>query len=262
MLTRYPELESELKLEFEPIVNDRPKRFSRAQIEQYNEQGFMDPVRLLNDDELKRVQKYFRENEAAMAEKNKDEFIALHHEMAGLYDITTKRLTVEYLNDLIGPNVVCHTSQFINKPPGQTQGGDHHQDATFNALDARCVVVWLAVEDADAENGCMWFIPGTHKLGVVECTKGHHVVNPRQYGKEIPCEVKAGYGVFMSDLLMHSSPANRSKDRYRPGYTCSYVAAEVEPHEEIERWTVQCSGTDVDGWWKAHARPAGARLFE
>src|SRR5690349_15931295 len=112
MLTRYPELEPELKLEFEPIVNDRPRRFSRAQIEQYNEQGFMDPVQLLNDDELKRVQKYFRENEAAMAERNKDKFVALHHEMPGLYDITTKRSTVEYLNDLIGPNVVCHTSQF------------------------------------------------------------------------------------------------------------------------------------------------------
>ena len=89
--------------------------------------------------------------------------------MPGLYDVVTYPRTVDHLRDLLGPDVICHTSEYVNKQPGQTSGGSYHQDATFNAVDARCVVVWVAIEDADMENGCMWFIPGSHKGGVVEC---------------------------------------------------------------------------------------------
>ena len=107
----------------------------------------------------------------------------------------------------------------------------------------------------------MWFIPGSHKLGVVECDTSHFVVDPLRYGREIPCEVPAGHGVFMSDLLMHSSPPNRSQNRFRPGFTATYAAAAIQPHEQINRWAVQCSGTDPHRYWQPHPRPAGAKLF-
>ena len=156
---------------------------------------------------------------------------------------------------------MAHISAFINKPPQQERGGSYHQDATFNAMDARSVIIWLAVEDADEENGCMWFIPGSHVHGVVECDENHSVIDPSQYGQGVPCEVPAGYGVFMSDLLMHSSPPNRAKDRCRPGFTTSYASAEVRPHNKSNRWAVQCSGTDSNGYWKPHPRPEGPKLF-
>ena len=32
-------------------------------------------------------------------------------------------------------------------------------------LEIRCFVtgIWIALEDAKIENGCLWFIPGSHK---------------------------------------------------------------------------------------------------
>jgi len=263
MLTRYPTLDSVLNLQFEPVINEAPRAFTRAQMDEFNREGFIRPVPLFTGDALRRLQEFFRENEPIMKQMREQagKFISMHHLLPGLYDVVAWSRTVNYLRDLLGPDVICHASEFINKPPQQTKGGNHHQDATFNAVDARCVIVWIAIQDADVENGCMWFIPGSHKRGVVECDTSHYVLDPLQYGREIPCEAPAGHGVFMSDLLMHSSPANRSANRYRPAFTASYAPAALEPHEQIHRWAVQCAGSDPRGLWKPHARPAGAKLF-
>lgn len=257
MLTRYPHLDDVLDLQFYPVQNSEPTSFTTAQIEQFNHQGFIDPIPLFENDALADLQAYFRHHEVDLRrmKEEADGFVSLHHRVPTLYDLVGCARTVAHLQDLVGPNVICFISSLINKPPEQTQGGSFHQDATFNAVDARSVIVWLAIEDADAENGCMNFIPGSHKVGVVECDANHYVVNPAQYGPAIPCAVKAGYGVFMSDLLMHSSPPNRSKDRWRPGFTATYTTAEVEPHESANRWAVQCSGQDQHGRWRPHGRP-------
>ena len=259
MLTRYPHLDTVLDLQYTPVVNDNPRAFTPAQIEQYNDKGFVDPMPLFEGDELKQLQRFFHDNEAGMEQMKKDAkgFISLHNRIPELYDVVAHPRTVGYLQDLIGPDIVCHISDFINKPPDQTEGGSFHQDATFNAMDARSAIVWIALADVDVENGCMWFIPGSHKTGVVECDTNHYVIDPSAYGQEIPCEVPAGHGVFMSDLLMHSSPPNKSKDRFRPGFTATYISAEVQPHEQANRWAVQCSGVDSQGYWHPHPRPTG-----
>ena len=257
MLTRYPHLDDVLDLRFHPVQNSESASFTPAQIEQFNHQGFIDPIPLFEDDALADLQAYVRHHEVDL-QRMKDEangFVSLHHCVPALYDLVGSARTVAHLQDLIGPNVICFISDLINKPPGQTQGGSFHQDATFNAVDARSVIIWLAIEDADADNGCMNFIPGSHKGGAVECDTNHYVVDPAKYGAAIPCEVPAGYGVFMSDLLMHSSPPNRSEDRWRPGFTATYTAAEVQPHDTVTQWAIQCSGEDVHGRWRPHRRP-------
>ncbi len=42
-----------------------------------------------------------------------------------------------------------------------------HQDATFLWMDGvlKVMGLWIALEDATEENGCLWFIPGSHKGG-------------------------------------------------------------------------------------------------
>ncbi|EGW14162.1 Phytanoyl-CoA dioxygenase domain-containing protein 1 [Cricetulus griseus] len=44
-----------------------------------------------------------------------------------------------------------------------------HQDATFLYTEppGRVLGVWIAIEDATLENGCLWFIPGSHTRGLV-----------------------------------------------------------------------------------------------
>lgn len=55
----------------------------------------------------------------------------------------------------MGPNSSC---------PGGPAAVTSHQDATFLYTEplGRVLGVWIALEDATLENGCLWFIPGSH----------------------------------------------------------------------------------------------------
>src|SRR6185312_9267607 len=69
----------------------------------------------------------------------------------------------------IGPNIALFASHYISKPPFTGQEVLWHQDGGYWPLEPMEVVtLWLAVDRADPENGCMRVIPGTHKLNLIE----------------------------------------------------------------------------------------------
>lgn len=62
--------------------------------------------------------------------------------------------------------VICQ-SMYIFKQPGI--GGEvvPHQDSTYLYTSPHKLLgMWLALEDATLENGCLWFIPESHKDGI------------------------------------------------------------------------------------------------
>ena len=67
--------------------------------------------------------------------------------------------------DLQKPAVV--QSMVIFKQPHFGGEVNSHQDSTFlHTSPMRLYGVWIALEDADLENGCLWFAPGTHTTGI------------------------------------------------------------------------------------------------
>ena len=88
--------------------------------------------------------------------------------MAGIWDIATDPRILDHVEDIVGPDIVCWASAILSKKPGDTREVPWHQDASFWKLTpARTVTVWLAIDDADAENAAMRFIPGTHGKGAI-----------------------------------------------------------------------------------------------
>ncbi|MCE9592295.1 MAG: phytanoyl-CoA dioxygenase family protein [Planctomycetes bacterium] len=257
MLTGFPELA--LDLTFRPVANDHPVHFTRAQIDAYNRAGYVTGIPLFDGSRLAGIQEFFARSKERLTPTG-PVFEAFHHEVPDLYDVVTDARLTDHLVDLLGPDVVCHTSQFIRKEPGEMFDVRWHQDSSYNPMDARCVVVWIAIEDADVENGCMWFIPGSHTLGQLDFDEkdGHRVAEAERCGPETPIELKAGHAVFFSDLLLHRSPGNRSPLRARPGLTATYNSASVRMHRDKGRWAVLCRGRDTAGLWKLHPRPGGA----
>src|SRR5918992_766169 len=58
-------------------------------------------------------------------------------------------------------------SMYIFKQPRIGGEVTCHQDATFLYTEPLSVTgLWFALEDANVENGCLWAIPGGHKLGL------------------------------------------------------------------------------------------------
>jgi non-heme Fe2+,alpha-ketoglutarate-dependent halogenase len=253
MKTMYPELD--LDLTFHPVVCDTPRRLTRAQIHQYNEQGFISNLTLLQGGAIAAAQDFFQRSRKELTPSGL--FQSFHHLTPELYDIVTSPILAEYLQDLLGPDIVCHVSQYICKAPGDDMRVVWHQDASFNPMDARCVVVWTAIDEAVIENGCMWFIAGSHRRGALECLEaGHEVPNADEYGPSVPIELKAGEAVLFSDLLLHSSPGNRSTHMRRGGLTATYAGADLVPTLGRKTWSVLCCGEDPDNHWQVHPRPS------
>lgn len=112
-------------------------------------------------------------------------------------------------------------SMVILKPPGIGGEVSAHQDATFLYTDPVTVTgFWFALEDATVENGCMWGLPGGHRLGLKRRFRrsGDGVVfdeldpiplplPPEGY---VPLEAPKGTLVMLDGLLPHWSAANRS----------------------------------------------------
>lgn len=94
-----------------------------------------------------------------------------------------------------------------------------HQDAgyTNTAADAlRMMNVWVPLVPANEENGCMQFIPESHRLGVVGHQKEEFYLQihqeylaPRMYSA-IQIETMPGDAVIFSNLLFHRGLPNRS----------------------------------------------------
>lgn len=257
-----------LDITFHPVHNVQPRRFTPEQVAHFNDQGFISGLALFQGEALRALQVYFERAKARLTDC--EPFRSYHHTEPELYDIVTNPLLVEHLQDLLGPNVVCFVSQYVCKEPGDRLEVKWHQDAAYNPVDAKSVIVWLAVTDANTENGCMWFVPGSHRAGLVDFTQlgrdvdisgGARVVNNAEaYGAPIPIELKAGQAVFFSDLLLHHSLGNRSANRSRGGFTMTFTSADVTPRLSDEfnvtnEESVLCSGRDAANNWKHNPRP-------
>ncbi|OAY29239.1 phytanoyl-CoA dioxygenase [Manihot esculenta] len=109
-------------------------------------------------------------------------------------------------------------SMYIFKQPGI--GGEvvPHQDNSFLYTEpTTCTGLWLALEDATIQNGCLWAIPGSHKNGLVRrFLRGEQGVYfdrsfPSYDQKDfVPIEVKAGSLVIIHGDLIHQSFENQS----------------------------------------------------
>ncbi|XP_043846278.1 phytanoyl-CoA dioxygenase domain-containing protein 1 isoform X2 [Dromiciops gliroides] len=89
------------------------------------------------------------------------------------FDPVFKRIThspqVQELVKSLGLEVpVVVQSMYIFKQPHFGGEVTPHQDATFLHTEplGRVLGIWIALEDSTLENGCLWFIPGSHTGGI------------------------------------------------------------------------------------------------
>ncbi|HEU0172921.1 MAG TPA: phytanoyl-CoA dioxygenase family protein [Blastocatellia bacterium] len=131
-------------------------------------------------------------------------------------------------------------SMYIFKQPGIGGEVTCHQDATFLYTEPLSVAgFWFALEDATQENGCMWVIPGGHKLGLkkrfvraAEVGQGEMIFetlddSPWPDTAQAPLEVSQGALILLHGLLPHLSHANRSA-KSRHAYTLHVIDGACE----------------------------------
>lgn len=143
---------------------------------------------------------------------------------------------VEALTTVIGPNVKAMQSMLFLKAPGMP-GQAWHQDEYFIPTRDRSLTgVWIALDDATIDNGCLWAIPGSHRPGVVYRLEPHGddrfdfapqaVGFPHGDDDAVPVEVPAGAAIVFNGYLLHRSLPNRSPTSYRRALVNHYMSAE------------------------------------
>lgn len=259
-------------LSFKPVVNPRPKALTQTQIEQYNRDGYLSPFRMYDQAGADRNRVYFDSLLAQLkAFKDGRDTYAIngfHTHCRGIWDMVMHPQVLDLVEDLVGPDFVCWGTHFFCKIPHDPKAVPWHQDASYWPFTpARTVTVWLAIDDADLENACMRFIPGTHRVGHLAWKKTRNpavldqeIEDVEKYGFAVPIELKAGEIELHADMLAHGSPPNPS-DRRRCGLTMRYCPTSVRSVND--GWRAQailCRGLDLDNYWGRVERPEGEDL--
>lgn len=124
------------------------------------------------------------------------------------------------VDGLLGADPILFQEMALVKPPFIGSQKPWHQDNAYFSVTPLDVIlgVWIALDDAAVENGCMHVIPGAHREGAV---KHHHGFDCEIDPALLPVEravavpVPAGGAMFFYGMLPHETPPNRSPQRRR-----------------------------------------------
>lgn len=133
----------------------------------------------------------------------------------------------------MGPDIILWNSSFFAKPAVNGKKTPWHQDGEYWPLRplATCTV-WLAIDDATVENGCLKFMPGSHKVKKLRPHRTnkdpnftlHQELLESEYDdeKSAPLELEAGQMSLHDVYLLHGSEANNS-GKSRRGMTMRFM---------------------------------------
>lgn len=141
------------------------------------------------------------------------------------------------------PELVLFHDHLLSKPSGG-EDMDWHQDFSYLPLDRPDgLTLWIALDDIDSENGCLYYLFGSHHHGERRANWGlTGVDDPRASLPPLdvdpdepgaPAHTRAGWAIAHHANLWHRSPANKS-GRPRRSWALSFVSPDA-------RWAPQHS---------------------
>lgn len=128
------------------------------------------------------------------------------------------------LSGLIGRNPLLMQDMALVKPPFYGSEKPWHQDDAYfkvAPLEAVCGV-WIALDEAVADNGCMHVLRGGHHIGALRHYHGSDCeITPDRLSEKmdvrdtVAVPLQPGGAIFFSGILPHFTPPNHSAQRRR-----------------------------------------------
>lgn len=144
---------------------------------------------------------------------------------------TSSRITM-LARDLLGGPIGFYGDQVLFKPAACGSAKPLHQDAAYLRVQPSegVITCWCALDNADELNGCMHYIPGSHKHGLVSHTHlsaTPHLVAGRFDDIPVAVPAMAGDCIVHNSLTLHMTPPNRS-ERPRWALIVHYVRLDAQ----------------------------------
>jgi phytanoyl-CoA hydroxylase len=123
---------------------------------------------------------------------------------------------------------IWHDQALVKEPYGNPTA--FHLDVPYwSFISPDAITIWVALDDATLENGCLYYVPASHKA-----RKFDNVTIGKQIGAlfdvypewrevpAVPCPVPAGGALFHNGLTFHGAGANMTPGQRR-AMTCAYM---------------------------------------
>ena len=209
------------------------------QIKQYYEAGYVAPIDVFTKDEADEIRKEIEVIEKKWPHELEGLGRNYIHLISPVFDkVCHNNKILDAVESIIGKDIlVCGTTLFV-KNPKEKGFVSFHQDAKYIGLEPyNWVTAWVAVTDANEENGCMRMWAGSHKQKLKYHNQKFDENNLLTRGQTIedvpidetkPVILKAGQMSLHHPTVVHGSGINKSDDR-RIGFVIqSYIGTNVD----------------------------------
>jgi ectoine hydroxylase-related dioxygenase (phytanoyl-CoA dioxygenase family) len=171
----------------------------------------------------------------------------MHSEVVSptLNKILRSEAMLDLVAELMAPDISLYHSKLLPKEAGLGAAVPWHQDYAYwkNPENFPLMInCQMAIDAATIENGCLEFIPGSHKWGLQEHERHQEafgVFLPGRYYKRpeaVVVEMEPGDGVFFTSLIIHGSAPNKSdKSRWANTFAFNVTGNNVKQCREVLR---------------------------
>lgn len=243
-------------------------RLSPEEMQTYRQDGLVRPAHGLGTAEVARLRELLEETLAATPGQRPESLVCPHIEgMSGLpAEITVRWLAVctrsdflDLVEQVLGPDLILWGSQLFCKPAHTGLRVPWHQDGHFWPIRplATCTL-WLALDDVDAENSAMLYVPGSQRTRKLfphaDQPSEESALNAEMLPGDVDLDrvevdaLPAGACSLHDVYLVHGSEPNRSARR-RAGFVIRYMPATSHFDREL------ALATSADAATKFAARP-------
>lgn len=179
------------------------------------------------DDEM-RWMHHREETPAGPRLSRSENFVPYHDDLRALL---TSGPVIDTVGELLGEPAVLYKEKINYKYPG---GGGYaaHQDAPAYRFIQNHVTCLLAVDEATAANGCLFFAAGHHRGGLLALDeRGCLAPAVADELRWEPVELSPGDALFFSSYAPHHSPTNTTDEPRRALYLTYNAEAEGDHHD-------------------------------
>ena len=236
-----------------------PKLLSEEQIREYQQDGLVFPIPVLSVAEVASARAALEELAAALgghAEIARLRHLQVFHRW--VQDLVLHPRVLDAVEDVLGPDILVHSSTVFWKRPRDPGYVSWHQDGFYIGLsELKFTSAWLALSDSSADNGCMRVVRGSHRRGIVSHNLGS--ISPGDFvSMEIACQVKESEATDVTlqpgemslhhVAAVHGSNPNIS-DRPRIGFAIRYVSPQVR--QQLDHYPlILARGQDHPGYYR------------
>lgn len=217
-----------------------PYVLTADQVESFRTDGFVRGIRILTEAQVDRLNEelsalqspseasrklfyHFESNESEDPDKVLFHAIGGWRVTPGFHDLIWSPAYRMAAYQLLGHSVRFFHDQLFCKPAKHGGVVAWHQDFSYWTFTKPMhhLTCWIGLDDATTENGCLYFVPGSHRWGLLPITgltgdmdAVRDVLTEdqaRAFDAKVANELPRGYASFHHPLTMHGSYANHSE---------------------------------------------------